>query len=133
MARWLGRRGRPAGAAEASHLHLGVCFAASPCDQLRSLFQEGLLMPMPVVLKTARALGGTALALFAAASLAPGPVAGAAPQKAGPKCQPLMVDVRAGTVNGLGPGTPFAKVKKRLPCFTGVSDEGAFYNYGGGV
>lgn len=87
---------------------------------------------MSIVAKAARAGAATVLVLLATASLPPVPVADAAPAAA-PKCRPLTIDVRAGTVNGLGPATPLAKVKKRLPCFTGETDEGAFYNYGGGV
>ena len=87
---------------------------------------------MSIIVKAARALGATGLVLLATASLAPASIADASLPTA-PKCKPLMVDVRAGTVNGLGPATPLAKIKKRLPCFTGETDEGAFYNYGGGV
>lgn len=85
---------------------------------------------MSMALKIAPALGAAALMLLPPAALAP---AIAAAPAAEAKCKPLTVDVRAGTVNGLGPATPLAKVRKRLPCFTGLTDEGALYNYGGGV
>jgi len=75
------------------------------------------------------ARAAAALTLLVAAGFTPIPEAHAAPRK----CKPFMVNVRAGTVNGLGPATPMAKVRKKLPCFTAVSDEGAFYNNGGGV
>lgn len=78
-------------------------------------------------------LGAAGMILAAAALLTPAASAQtAAKAKPAKKCRPLVVDVRKGTVNGLGPGAPLAKVKKTLPCFTGGSPEGDLYNYGGG-
>ncbi|NML06207.1 hypothetical protein [Sphingomonas sp. G-3-2-10] len=73
-----------------------------------------------------------ALALLAAGvTLAPAASAQLTPPGT-KKCRPLVVDVAKGTVNGLGPAAPLAKVKKKLPCFTGGTAEGDLYNYGGG-
>lgn len=48
-------------------------------------------------------------------------------------CPPLVVDVRAGTVNGVKPTASMDEVKKAFPCFTGDSEEGGPFNCGGGV
>jgi hypothetical protein len=48
-------------------------------------------------------------------------------------CPPLVVDVRAGTINGVKPTASMDEVKKAFPCFTGDSEEGGPFNCGGGV
>ncbi|MDF7775486.1 hypothetical protein P1X14_09520 [Sphingomonas sp. AOB5] len=79
--------------------------------------------------------GAAGAALLAAACLWGTGIAHAQitpPASPAKKCRPLTVDVLKGTVNGLGPATPLAKVKKKLPCFTGGTPEGDLFNYGGG-
>ncbi len=78
--------------------------------------------------------------IFAAGiALATGTGTGGAPAAAQPReagtspCARLVFDLRTGTLNGLAPATAMAKVKRRLPCFTGETTEGEVANHGGGV
>lgn len=50
-----------------------------------------------------------------------------------PGCTKLVVDVEAGTINGLKPTASMEKVKEQFPCFTGSSEEKEGMNCGGGV
>ena len=54
-------------------------------------------------------------------------------QKASKKCPPLKLDLVTGKLNGLLPSATQAQVKKKLPCFTGDSEDGGDFNCGGGV
>lgn len=48
-------------------------------------------------------------------------------------CKPITANLTSGTVNGLKPTAAMAEVKKKLPCFTGDTEEGGDFNCGGGV
>jgi len=50
-----------------------------------------------------------------------------------PGCDQLLFDTNKGTINGLGPTAEWDEIKARLPCFTGTTEEGLGYNYGGGI
>ena len=54
-------------------------------------------------------------------------------QKTTKKCPPLKLDLLTGKLNGLLPSATQAQVKKKLPCFTGDSEDGGDFNCGGGV
>lgn len=63
-----------------------------------------------------------------------GSVAGCSgPQVAPPGCDALVLDLDRGTLNGLAPTATMDEVKEQFPCSTGESEEGAIYNFGGGV
>lgn len=49
------------------------------------------------------------------------------------QCEHLYVDLQKGTLNGLTPADSMGRIKKELPCFTGDTQEGSAFNYGGGV
>ncbi|MES2441480.1 MAG: hypothetical protein V4574_01505 [Pseudomonadota bacterium] len=100
-------------------------------------------MPITALFKTRPAWHIAAATPLAAASLLSFATPGAAQRvisaptppasTAAAECPPLEVDVREGTVNGIGPATPFDDVSEQLPCFTGQTAEGELFNYGGGV
>lgn len=48
-------------------------------------------------------------------------------------CGKLALDLNKGTLNGLPPTTSQTRIKQALPCSTGDTEDGADYNYGGGV
>ncbi len=48
-------------------------------------------------------------------------------------CKNLFADLEKGTMNKVSPSTSMEKVKKKLPCFTGDSEEGSVFNCGGGI
>lgn len=48
-------------------------------------------------------------------------------------CPELIADLSTGRVNGLKPSSSMSTVKKKLPCFTGESEEGLAANCGGGI
>jgi hypothetical protein len=48
-------------------------------------------------------------------------------------CSSLRLDLRTGTLNGVSPTDSPEQVKALLPCFTGETEEGVEYNFGGGV
>jgi len=48
-------------------------------------------------------------------------------------CDNLQVNLKKGTINGIKPTASQATIKKKLPCFTGDSEEGGPFNCGGGV
>lgn len=48
-------------------------------------------------------------------------------------CSSLYFDVKAGTLNGVGPKASMDEVKRQFPCFTGENAEGSSFNNGGGV
>jgi hypothetical protein len=48
-------------------------------------------------------------------------------------CDNLLADIKKGTLNGLKPTASQEQVKKKLPCFTGDSEDGGDFNCGGGV
>lgn len=48
-------------------------------------------------------------------------------------CAPFTVNLNTGKLNGIKPTASMATVKKKLPCYTGDSEEGGFANCGGGV
>jgi hypothetical protein len=48
-------------------------------------------------------------------------------------CDMLLVNLKKGTINGLKPTATQEKVKEKLPCFTGDTEDGSNYNCGGGV
>ncbi len=55
------------------------------------------------------------------------------PQAVPPGCDALVLDLDRGTLNGLAPTASMDEVKGQFPCSTGESEEGAIYNFGGGV
>jgi hypothetical protein len=57
----------------------------------------------------------------------------AEPKVAVTTCPDLIVDLNTGRVNGIKPSVSMSAVKKKLPCFTGESEEGIVANCGGGV
>jgi hypothetical protein len=48
-------------------------------------------------------------------------------------CKKLFVDLKNGTLNRLKPTDPQEKIKAKLPCSTGETEDGSEYNCGGGV
>jgi len=57
-----------------------------------------------------------------------------APRPAPPAgCDSLQFDIVRGTLNGLKPAASQSEVKAALPCFTGDTEDGSAFNYGGGV
>lgn len=52
-----------------------------------------------------------------------------------PKCngKDLIVSLSKGTLNKVKPTETQAKVKAKLPCFTGETEDGAGFNYNGGI
>lgn len=48
-------------------------------------------------------------------------------------CKKIQVNLTSGTVNGVKPTALMDVVKKKLPCYTGESEEGEVFNCGGGV
>ena len=48
-------------------------------------------------------------------------------------CKKIQANLISGTVNGVKPTALMEAVKKKLPCFTGESEENDFANCGGGV
>ncbi len=48
-------------------------------------------------------------------------------------CKAIIANLTSGTVNGVKPAATMAEVKKKLPCFTGDTEEGGAFNCGGGV
>jgi hypothetical protein len=54
-------------------------------------------------------------------------------QKKKKPCKNLFADLEAGTINKVKASQPMNVVKKKLPCFTGDSEEGGSMNCGGGV
>ena len=49
------------------------------------------------------------------------------------QCDNLYFDAVEGTVNGVDPTASMSEVKSKLPCFTGETEEGGVFNYGGGI
>jgi len=60
------------------------------------------------------------------------PVKAAKPATAKP-CTNLTVNLKAGTIKGLKATARMSTIKKKLPCFTGDTEEGSAMNCGGGV
>ena len=58
---------------------------------------------------------------------------GSRPALAPPGCDALVLDLRAGTLNGLRPTASMDAVKAQFPCSTGETEEGGPFNFGGGV
>lgn len=48
-------------------------------------------------------------------------------------CASLSVNLNSGKLNGLKPTAAMETVKKKLPCYTGESEETGLFNCGGGV
>lgn len=48
-------------------------------------------------------------------------------------CAPFTINLNSGKLNGVKPTASIATVKKKLPCYTGESEEGGATNCGGGV
>jgi hypothetical protein len=48
-------------------------------------------------------------------------------------CDALEFDISLGHINGLTPDVSQDRLKMILPCSTGATEDGADYNYGGGV
>lgn len=48
-------------------------------------------------------------------------------------CKNLFADLEAGRIGKVSATSSMDKVKKKLPCFTGESEEGGTFNCGGGV
>lgn len=48
-------------------------------------------------------------------------------------CAAIDVDLDKGTINGLKPNAKMETVKRKLPCYTGYSEEDTTINCGGGV
>ena len=48
-------------------------------------------------------------------------------------CEDILIDIDQGSVSGLSPMASQDEIKKKFPCYTGVTAEGSSYNEGGGV
>ncbi|MDX1439568.1 MAG: hypothetical protein R3284_06670 [Rubricoccaceae bacterium] len=59
--------------------------------------------------------------------------AGSGASLSAPGCNTLVLDLEHGTLNGVAPTATRAQIATQFPCATGDTEDGAEFNFGGGV